>query len=251
MIDPIAFTLFGRPIYWFGIMAALGFMAGVTHWNRLARREKMPEGIGSDLGLVVILGGILGARGAYILANLPHYIAHPTEILRIDQGGLIFYGGVIVATLAILFFARRRNLPFLRLADFTVSALPLGHAFGRVGCFLNGCCYGAPSSVPWATYCADAMRHPVQLYEVAFNITLYLGLHLLLRRRHPHGMVAAVYLMAYGTWRFFIEFLRGDDRLRVPGLDVAQVVSLTLITGGLLLAFLVYRRAPAQESGAK
>lgn len=248
MIDPVAFTVFGRPIYWFGITAALGFMAGVTHWNLLARREKMPEGVGSDLGLVVILGGILGARGAYVLANASHYIAHPAEILRIDQGGLIFYGGVLLAAAAVFFFARKRNLPFLKVGDFTVSALPLGHAFGRTGCFLNGCCYGAPSDVPWAAYCAGAMRHPVQLYEVAFNLALYLGLHLLLRRQHRPGMVVSVYLVAYGTWRFLIEFLRGDDRLRVPGLDVAQLLSLALVATGLLMAYALRCRETAPDN---
>lgn len=242
MIDPIAFTAFGRPIYWYGILVALGFIAAVIHWNALARREKMPEGLGSDLGLIVILGGIVGARLAYVIANFAHYRAHPVEILRIDQGGLIFYGGFILAALSVIVLAKVRGLPLLRLGDFTISALPLGHAFGRTGCFLNGCCYGAPTTLPWATYTAGALRHPVQLYEVLFNVLLYLGLHATLRKSRP-GLTVAVYLMAYGAWRFGIEFLRGDDRLRVPGLDMAQVVSLGLILIGLGLA-LGLRRTP-------
>ena len=244
MIDPIAFTVLGRPIYWYGILVALGFMAAVLHWNALARREKLPEGLGSDLGLIVILGGVLGARLAYVLANFSHYRAHPLEILRIDQGGLIFYGGFVLATLFVIIFARVRQLPLLRLGDFTVSALPLGHAFGRTGCFINGCCYGAPTTVPWATYSADAMRHPVQLYEVGFNLLLYFFLHLMLRRHTRPGLVAAAYMIGYGCWRFAIEFLRGDERLRVPGLDVAQLVSLGLIAIGLGMALLLRRRAP-------
>lgn len=245
MIDPVAFTVLGRPIYWYGILVALGFIAAVIHWNALARREKMPDGLGSDLGLVVILGGIVGARLAYIIANFAHYRAHPSEILRIDQGGLIFYGGFIVAALSVIVLARVRRLPLLRLGDFTISALPLGHAFGRTGCFLNGCCYGAPTDLPWATFSAGALRHPVQLYEVLFNVLLYLTLHATLRKSRP-GLTVAVYLMAYGAWRFGIEFLRGDDRLRVPGLDMAQVISLGLIMIGLGLA-LGLRRSPRTE----
>jgi phosphatidylglycerol:prolipoprotein diacylglycerol transferase len=163
-------------------------------------------------------------------------------MLRIDQGGLIFYGGFILATLAVIVFARVRGLPLLRVGDFTVSALPLGHAMGRIGCFLNGCCYGAPTDVPWATYVADAMRHPVQLYEASFNFILYAVLHLLLRTART-GQVVAVYLMSYGTWRFLIEFLRGDDRLRTGGLDAAQLISLGLILIGAGLA-LGLRRTP-------
>lgn len=242
MIDPIAFSILGRPIYWYGIMVALGFLGAVWHWNHLARRQGLPEGLGSDLGLIVIVGGILGARVAYILSNLDHYLAHPLEMLRIDQGGLIFYGGFILATLAVIVFARVRGLPLLRVGDFTVSALPLGHAMGRIGCFLNGCCYGAPTDVPWATYVADAMRHPVQLYEASFNFILYAVLHLLLRTART-GQVVAVYLMSYGTWRFLIEFLRGDDRLRTGGLDAAQLISLGLILIGAGLA-LGLRRTP-------
>lgn len=221
-------------------MVALGFIGAVVHWNALARRQHLPEGLGSDLGLIVIVGGILGARLAYILANLDHYLAHPLEMLRIDQGGLIFYGGFILAALAVIAFARLRNLPLLALGDFTLSAMPLGHAMGRAGCFLNGCCYGAPSEVPWATYAAGAMRHPVQLYETAFNLLLYATLHLLLRRGRP-GQVSAVYMMAYGAWRFGIEFLRGDDRMRTAGLDVAQLISLGLIMIGAGLAVGVRR----------
>ena len=163
-------------------------------------------------------------------------------MLRIDQGGLIFYGGFIVAALAVVAFARIRHLPLLTLGDFTVSALPLGHAFGRMGCFLNGCCYGAPTDVPWAVPMAGALRHPVQLYEAGFNLLLYGVLHLLLRRQRP-GLVSAVYMIAYGAWRFGIEFLRGDDRLRTAGLDVAQLISLGLIMIGAGLAAGV-RRPP-------
>ncbi len=242
MIDPVAFSILGRPIYWYGVLVALGFIGAVLHWNALARRYQMPEGLGSDLGLIVIVGGIVGARLAYIIANLDHYLAHPLEMLRIDQGGLIFYGGFIVAALAVVAFARIRQLPLLTLGDFTVSALPLGHAFGRMGCFLNGCCYGAPTDVPWAVPMAGALRHPVQLYEAGFNLLLYGVLHLLLRRQRP-GLVSAVYMMAYGAWRFGIEFLRGDDRLRTAGLDVAQLISLGLIMIGAGLAAGV-RRPP-------
>ncbi len=245
MLDPVAFTVLGRPIYWYGIMVALGFLAAVLQLNRLARREHFPEGLGSDLGMRVMLGGIVGARLAYVLANFSYYRAHPGEILRIDQGGLIFYGGFLLAVLAVVIYARRRHLPLWRVGDFTVSVLPLGHALGRVGCFLNGCCYGAPTDRPWGTYVADAVRHPVQLYEAAFNLALFGALQLLLRRNQP-GRVVAVYLMAYGAWRFGIEFLRGDDRLRLSGLDLAQVLSLgLLLTGGILA--LALRGKPRPE----
>lgn len=236
MPDPVAFEVFGRPIYWYGVLVALGFLAAVLHWNAQARREGLPEGIGSDLGFIVMVGGILGARIAYLLANFAYYRAHPLEMIRIDQGGLIFYGGFLLAALGVVVMARVRRLPLWRLGDFAVTALPLGHAFGRVGCFLNGCCYGAPTDVPWSVHQAEALRHPVQLYETGFNLLLYAALNALLRRHGPPGLVVAAYLLGYGTWRFLIEFLRGDDRLAAAaGLDAAQLLSAALVAAGLLL----------------
>lgn len=250
MIDPVAFEILGRPIYWYGILVALGFLAAVAHWNALARREGLPAGIGSDLGFIVIVGGILGARVAYLAANLDHYLAHPVEMIRIDQGGLIFYGGFLLASLGVIGMARIRGLPVLRLGDFTISALPLGHALGRTGCFLNGCCYGEPATVPWATFTANAWRHPVQLYEAAFNLLLYGMLLLLLRRRARPGLVVAAYLIGYGLWRFGIEFLRGDERNPgLGGLDVAQVVSAGLALVGAALWFVLPKPATKRSDG--
>jgi phosphatidylglycerol:prolipoprotein diacylglycerol transferase len=250
MFDPVAFALFGRPIYWYGIFVALGFLAAVVHWNLLARRKGMPDGIGSDLGFIVMIGGIVGARIAYVLANFTYYRAHPLEIIRVDQGGLVFYGGFLLAAGVVIAMARLRRLALWPLADFAVSALPLGHAFGRTGCFLNGCCYGAPTELPWAVYQADALRHPVQLYETFVNLALYTALHLMLRRPLQPGRVLQVYLLGYGAWRFAVEFLRGDARLAAAGgLDAAQLVSLVLIASGLALQ-LVLRRPNAPPAAA-
>lgn len=247
MTDPVAFSILGRPVYWYGILVALGFLAAVTHWNRLAKRFGLPEGIGSDLGLIVILGGILGARIAYVLSNAGYFAQHPAEIVRIDQGGLIFYGGFLLSTACVIVMARIRKLPLWPLGDFAISALPLGHAFGRFGCLLNGCCYGAISNVPWAVETAGAMRHPVQLYETIFNLALYAGLHVTLRRSQTPGMTVAAYLIGYGTWRFLIEFLRGDPRTPfLLGLNTSQGLSLTLVAAGI--ALLWFRRARAASA---
>lgn len=248
MVDPVAFVLFGRPIYWYGIFVALGFLAALLHWNALARRLDFPTALGSDLALVVMVGGILGARALYVLSNFAYYSRHPQEIIRIDQGGLIFYGGFLAAAVGVIGLARARQLPLWKLGDFTVSALPLGHAFGRIGCLLNGCCYGAPCELPWAVPTAGAMRHPVQGYEALFNLGLYFVLRrVLLKSARPGGVVAA-YLMGYGAWRFAAEFLRGDPRMpAAAGLDAAQVLSLALVAAGALIA--VWRGRGALRDG--
>lgn len=241
-MDPIAFTVLGKPIYWYGVMFALSFIACATHWNILGRREGRPPHFGSDLALMLMIAGILGARIAYVLANFSEYAARPVEILRIDRGGLIYYGGFILASLVLLVWARRRGERLAALADFGITAVPLGHAFGRVGCFINGCCYGKPWNGPLAVFTAGAMRHPVQLYETTFNIALYLGLLAVYLRKKRDGVVLATYFLLYGAWRFSIEFLRGDERLHWFGLNVAQEISIALMAlGALLFLFLPAR----------
>ena len=236
-MNPIAFHVFGRPIYWYGIFVALGFLAGITHWNLRAPREGWPREIGSDLGLWIMIGGILGARLAYVLANWSDYAAAPWTIFRIDQGGLIYYGGFVGGAVAVTLFSRQRRRPLLEVADFTIGAVPLGHFFGRIGCFINGCCYGAPAQGPLAcAYPFDGVpRHPVQLYEAIGN----LGIYFLLLRVPPRraGDRLALYLLLYPAWRFMMEFLRGDARWRWGGLTMAQLLSAALFLAGLALLY--------------
>ncbi len=243
-MDPVCFHIGSRPVYWYGVLVASGFLAAVINWNRLGRREKRPEGFGSELGFWIMLSGILGARVAYVLANLDVYLAEPLEIVRLDKGGLIFYGGFLGAVLAVVLLARSRKEPVLGLADFTVTGLPLGHAIGRVGCFINGCCYGSPSSLPWAVCLNDVPRHPVQLYEAAFNLFVYGLLLHTYRQGRAKGSTLAAYLLTYPVGRFLFEFIRGDDRLRCLGLDAAQELSIVLFLLGAALWFAL-RRKPA------
>lgn len=237
MIDPICFHIGSKPVYWFGIMMALAFLAGMTHWNLLGRKTGRDTSIAGDLALWLMVGGIAGARIAYVIANFDYFRQAPMEIIRVDQGGLIFYGGFIGANIALAILARFHRESFLSLVDFTVTALPLGHAIGRIGCFLNGCCHGINVSTPsLATFGLN--RYPVQLYEAAFNLVVYaLLLRLYLRRtpKTPPGILLALYLVAYATGRFLLEFLRGDERIRTGSLDVAQLISLALIVTGLTL----------------
>lgn len=246
MIDPVAFTIFGRPIYWYGICVALGFLAALAFWNSAVRRIGLPTGLGSDLAMVTMIAGILGARAMYVAANWNYFSENLAAIPRIDQGGLIFYGGFLAASAAVAVMARVRAIPLWKLGDFTVSALPLGHAIGRMGCLLNGCCYGKPTDLPWAVFTAGEWRHPVQGYEAAFNLALFFVCRRMLLRQAPPGSVTAAYLTAYGLWRFAIEFLRGDPRMEAwAGLNAAQALSLVLVVlGGLLGGFVFFRSRP-------
>lgn len=241
-MDPVCFYAAGRPVFWYGIMTALGFLACVAHLVIRGIREKRPASFGSDVAFWMMLSGIIGARLAYVIANIGYYLQNPLAVIRLDQGGLIYYGGFIGAFLAGIVFARINKLSILGLADFVVSALPLGHAFGRLGCFLNGCCYGSLSSLPWSVQQQDGNRHPVQLYEAVLNIVIYLLLFLVYRRRKQPGEILAVYCIAYSLGRFLLEFLRGDERLGWHGFTFAQLISLAIFSAGLILAAVLFKK---------
>ncbi len=249
-MDPVAFTIGSRPIYWYGVLVATAFIATVAHWNILARKEGRPAGFGSDLGFWIMLSGILGARVAYVLANPALFFPDVLEIIRIDKGGLVFYGGFIGACIALAVFARRHKLGLWSMADFAITGVPLGHAIGRIGCFLNGCCYGSPTSLPWCVEAHDACRHPTQLYEAAFNLAVYGLLLWFYPRRRKDGTVFALYLIAYPLGRFLLEFLRGDERLHWLGFNMAQEISVVLVIAGAALWFGLKRnRTSGKVSG--
>ncbi len=253
-MHPILFSVFGKDIYSYGVMAALGFLVGILTWTWLARRELRPEGFATDLGFWLMASGIVGSRLAYVAANWSYYRDNPLEIVRIDQGGLIFYGGFLLACAALVIFARRHRVPVWHMADFAIPALAIGHALGRMGCFLNGCCYGRPAGdafcgIAYPPICEPGKLfpgvplYPVQLIESACLLVLWLVLVWAYPRRRKDGAVFALYLVLYPPIRFALEYLRGDERQSWLALDVAQVTSIGLFLAGILLfAFLPRRR---------
>ncbi|NLG35153.1 MAG: prolipoprotein diacylglyceryl transferase [Lentisphaerae bacterium] len=256
-MHPVLFEIFGKEIYSYGVMSALGFLAAILTWLWMGRREFRPEGFAADLGFWLMASGIIGSRAAYVIANWPYYRDAPLEIIRIDQGGLIFYGGLILASAALIVFARRHRLPLWHAADFAIPGLAIGHALGRIGCFLNGCCYGRPvgdhacGAVCGITYppvsepgrlFAGIPLYPVQLIESACLLVIWGILLAVYPRRRKDGAVFALYLLLYPPCRFLLEYLRGDERMGALQLDVAQIVSIALFLAGLLLFALLPRQ---------
>lgn len=243
-------------VHWYGVMMALGFMAGLLTWTIVGRGSKRSFNYCSDLMFWVMVSGIAGARVAYVVSEWSHYMHNPLSILRVDQGGLIYYGGFIGSGVALYVFAKRHGESILSLMDFVATAVPLAHAFGRVGCFLNGCCFGrvcegvpgvrfpAQSLVWWdhvssgqvLRFSAHSLPvHPVQLYEASLNIGVYLLILWHYRRRRHEGSTTALYLLTYPVARFVLELFRGHERVRWFGMPVAQHVSIALFITGIAL----------------
>ncbi len=239
-MHPILFTLGPFHLYSYGLMLAIGFLAAMSLAERQAPAAGLDPAKIQTVGLVALLAGLLGARISYVLLNLPLFSDQPLEIFRVDHGGLVFYGGFAAGLIAGALYLRRAGLPFWRTSDLMMPPLVLAHAFGRIGCFLNGCCYGKPSTLPWAVvFPGEAVaRHPTQLYETAALIGIFFILRRIGRGGSRPGTVVLAYGLLYGVWRFLVEFLRGDNPIAAGGLTVFQWWSILLVVVcGLILQF--------------
>jgi len=231
---PELFTIpiVGVPLRSFGLLVALGFLIGVAMGSKLAGRfgadrKHDPERF-ADVSWWILVGVILGARLAFVLVNFGHYAQHPADILKIWEGGLVMYGGLILAVLLGVWKAKRLGMPGWQTLDLGLTAGFLGQAIGRIGCFLVGDDYGAPTSLPWAVTFPSPLHdgsafppelagvpvHPAQFYMSLKALSLFfLGLWML-RNKRFHGQVALVLIMGYALLRFLIEYVRFDAEAR-------------------------------------
>jgi phosphatidylglycerol:prolipoprotein diacylglycerol transferase len=236
-MKPILFSLGPFHLYSFGLMVALGVLLSLYGMLRRAKHDGFPPDPNDvyDLVFVTVLVGFLGARLFYVFQNFDWYLQHPLRIFAFWEGGIVFYGGFIGAFAAIVITAKVKQFFILRVFDFLFPFVALSHAFGRMGCFLNGCCYGRLCNLPWAVSFPGiaGTRHPTQLYEAFYNLCLFFYLNARYKKRQFQGEITGLYFVLYGIGRFVIEFWRADN----PFLGVLtwnQWLSLFIILAGSL-----------------
>ena len=266
-MDPIAFSIGGFKIYWYGILVAGGFLAGLWTASRRCVLDKLDGKVISDLGVWIIIAAMLGARALHVISYWEvEYADQPLwKVLDFRGGGLVFYGGFIGAALAVLLYTRLHgNQPLWKIADAFAPSIPLGHALGRLGCLMFGCCFGTTCDLPWAiqfpahSLAFDALGqaagdaahsvhvHPAQIYAALLNLALYGGLAWLYRRKRFDGQVFGAYLVGYSACRFVVEFFRGDysaGELWLGWIKPGQQLSLLLLPTGIVLLLFLRRRA--------
>jgi phosphatidylglycerol:prolipoprotein diacylglycerol transferase len=245
---------FKLPTY--GVLLAIGLGLALWTARRRAFSVELPGDRVFDLGLWVIIWGLVGSKLLLVVTE-PSYLTSREGLLGLLRAGGVFYGGLIGAIAAAAVLFRRYHLPFFPVVDVLSPSVALGHAIGRLGCFAAGCCYGASCSLPWAVTFTNPLAHeisgtplgvplhPSQLYEAIFNFANFAFLAWLFRRRPRHGTVFATYLVSYGTARFLLEFLRGDaDRGFVLSglLSTSQAIAAGMVALGLALLLVLRRR---------
>ena len=252
-MHPVAFKIGALTIYWYGVMAALGFLAATLVLRSTRRRANMSEDDVGNVMLIAMIAGLAGARIFYVVQFFHQFRNRPLAVFRIDQGGLVFYGGFILAAVCLVIYAKMKKLDIVRVLDALTPGLALGHAFGRVGCFLHGCCFGKPAAFLGVRYPAgsaaavkypDQALYPVQLYEAAANVGLFC-LFLYLAKKGRRGCSMAAYFLCYGVLRFLTELMRGDNPHILGLFTPAQLIGLVLIPVGAGL--LIYFRKNAPE----
>jgi phosphatidylglycerol:prolipoprotein diacylglycerol transferase len=219
VIDPVALSLGPIKIHWYGIMYLLAFAVA---WFLALRNSQRPwspikKAQVEDLIVYGAFGVILGGRLGYLLFySADKWLADPTMLIRIWEGGMSFHGGLIGVAIAILIYSRKYQIAFLGLADFVAPLIPAGLLFGRIGNFIGQELYGRPTDVPWAMIFpadpAQLARHPSQLYEAALEgLVLFFILNLYAQKPRLYGSVAGMFLVFYGCFRFAVEFVRQPD----------------------------------------
>ena len=236
------------PVRWYGVMMALAFLAGLWTATRRARLANVHGDVIADVTMWLMGGSIIGARFVYVTTYWKQEFADQPfrEVFMIQHGGLVYYGGFLGAAVAAIGYLAWKKLPAWKILDILAPSAALGSVFGRIGCLLNGCCYGRACDLPWAIHFpADhethgAGVHPTEIYDALLNLVLYLTLAWLFRRRKFDGQIFALYFIGYAICRSIVEIFRGDypaDHIHAGLLTSAQLLSVPILIAGIMLYF--------------
>ena len=247
---PAYFTLFGRPIYFYGVLIGIGFLLGINLCAKRARRFGLKEDDVYDVMLWLIPTSILGARLYYVAFRLDYYLKHMNEFLAVWNGGLAIYGGVIAGILVVVLLCRHKRVPIGAMLDDIVYGLLLGQIIGRWGNFMNREAFGRETTI----FCRMGLTapdgttiyvHPTFLYESLWNLGVLLFLLWFEKKgkRRFDGHCMTLYFLLYGIGRFWIEGLRTDSLyVGSTGIRVSQALSLVLVLGAAIVLFINSRK---------
>lgn len=252
-------------VYTYGVLLAAAYLAGLQMATARARSRGLEASRVMDLGIIIIIAAIVGAKLLLVAVDFNYYRGHPAEIFSLARSGGVFYGGLIAAVLAAFWYLRRHKMPVWVTCDVFAPGIALGHAIGRVGCLFAGCCFGRPTTLPWGIVFSDPFAasyvgtplgvhlHPTQLYEAGAELVILALLLAVERRGRPFaGRTFWFYTLLYGVSRFVIEYFRGDERGMLLGLSTSQFISVVLVPLSVYMLLRLARRPQlaVQPAGA-
>lgn len=247
-------------IFTYGFFLALAFLSAIYLSTQEAKRQGLNPARFYDLCFYIVLGAIVGSRMLYVFLELPTFVTHPLKIFALWEGGLVFHGGLVMALAVAFYYMRRHAIPWRQAFDSLAVGMPVGQVLGRVGCFMAGCCYGAPSSLAWAVTFTNPESlcpireslHPSQLYEALLLLGVFGIIYRLRTRKRFQGQMVLTYFTLAGLVRFGTEFVRHPGDYRGPifwaGMPLTQVIALGIaVLSGVLLFWFWQRSSPAKK----
>ncbi len=257
-MHPILFEYGPLKLFTYGLFLALAFLSAIFIGSREAKRLGLPVDKFFDLCFYAVVGALVGSRLLYVILDPRPFLAHPLKLFALWEGGLDFQGGVFLALVLAFYYIRRHRLPWRPTLDALALGVPVGQFFGRIGCFMAGCCYGSPSHLPWAVIFPPESLcplreplHPAQLYEAFLALGVFGVLSILKTRKRYDGQLLLAYFCLAGLVRFVVEFFRSPTDYRGPllfgwmPLTQGIALGLALVSAALLVWF--GRRAGAQS----
>ena len=247
-MHPILFQIGDWPVYSYGVLLAAAYLVALQLAVVRARHRGLDGTKVMDLGIYLIIAALVGAKLMLVLVDFQYFRSQPRELLSLVRAGGVFYGGLLAALGVAIFLVRRYQLRIWTTADLFAPGIALGHVVGRLGCLMAGCCYGTPTTMPWAITFTNPLAasnvgtplgiplHPTQLYDAGAELLILIILLVTERRGKTfEGRTFWLYMLLYGVSRFVVEFYRGDDRGTVMGVSTSQFVSLLVVPLALVM----------------
>jgi phosphatidylglycerol:prolipoprotein diacylglycerol transferase len=254
-MHPILFDFGSFTLYSYGVILAAAYLLGLQFALMRARTRGLERVRVMDLGIWIIVSALVGAKVMLLVTDFRQYTQSPRALFDLVRSAGVFYGGLIGATAVAFVYMWRHRMPLWTTTDVFAPGIALGHAVGRLGCLMAGCCFGRPTSVPWAiTFHSPAAAlnsdtplgvplHPTQLYDAGAELMILGVLLWLERKRRPFpGRTFWSYMLLYAVSRFVIEFFRGDPRGNIGALSTSQFVSVILAPVSVVMLVLLSRR---------
>ena len=255
-MHPILFQIGDWPVYSYGVLLAVAYLVALQLAVVRARRRGLDGTKVMDLGIYLIIAALVGAKLMLVVVDFDYFRSQPRELLSLVRAGGVFYGGLLAALGVAILLVRRYQLRIWATADLFAPGIALGHVVGRLGCLLAGCCYGTPTTMPWAITFTNPLAasnvgtplgiplHPTQLYDAGAELLILFVLLVTERRgKQFEGRTFWLYMLLYGISRFIVEFYRGDDRGMIMGVSTSQFVSLLVVPLALFMLARLRRRA--------
>jgi phosphatidylglycerol:prolipoprotein diacylglycerol transferase len=256
-VYPRLFDLGPITVYTYGVLLAAAYLLGLKVAMTRAQRSGLDGARVLDLGIYIIVAALVGAKLMLLIVDFDYFRQNPREVLSLARSGGVFYGGLILAVLVAFWYMRRHALPVWSTCDAFAPGIAVGHAVGRLGCLMAGCCYGRPTALPWGITFTDPFAaanvgtplgvalHPTQVYEAGAELLILAVLLATERRgRGFPGRTFWLYMLLYAVSRFVIEYFRGDERGLVFGvLSTSQFISVLIAPVAVIMLVWLSRRS--------